>query len=102
MLRGRSGGARSWRPLVVSWEPRRDRKSLHWRTLTVSEGSRACGPETAFAARVTWGRDETLVVYRSLARPAKRSFLGYQTRCRFLVGLFTREGTVEPLLMLDE
>lgn len=102
VLRQAVAGRRTWRPLLVSWEPRRDRKPVHWRTLTVSEDSKACAPDTAFAARVTWGRDETLVVYRSLAAPATRAFLGHQTRCRFLVGLFTREGDVEPLLKIDE
>ena len=60
-------------------------------------------PDTAFAARVTWGRDETLVVYRSLGRPALRAFLGHQTTARFLVGLLHRpKGTVEPLLKLED
>jgi hypothetical protein len=71
--------------------------------LTVSEKSRICPPDVAFAARITWGRSETLVVYRSLALPAIRTFLGYQTHARFLVGLFSHEsGDVEPLLNLDE
>ena len=55
----------------------------------------------AFAARIRWGRDVTLVVYRSLARPALRSFLGHQTHARFLVGLFNREGVVEPIVKIE-
>ena len=51
---------------------------------------------------MTWGRDETLVVYRSLARPGLRAFLGHQTRARFLVGLFTAEGEVEPLVKVED
>ena len=62
---------------------------LQWRVLTVSERSRIVPPDRAFAARVSWGRDETYVIYRSLAPPASRAFLGYQTRARFLVGSFT-------------
>jgi len=55
----------------------------------------------AFAVRVSWGRDDTLVIYRSLGPSAPRSFLGYQTKARFLLGRFTNEGNVEPLLSVD-
>jgi hypothetical protein len=100
---GKVGGAnRSWSALLVSWEPKRNRQAVHWRTLTVSENSRACAPGVAFAARVTWGKDDTLVIYRSLGRPGHRAFLGHQTRSRFLVGLFTSEGEVEPLVDVAE
>jgi hypothetical protein len=68
----------------------------------VSQNSKACAPETAFAARISWGRNETLLIYRSLAKPALRSFLGHQTRARFLIGLFSSEGEVEPLVKIDE
>jgi hypothetical protein len=100
-LRVAARGRRCWLPLLVSWDARRHRKRLHWRVLTVSEQSKACPPDAAFAVRVSWGRDETYVIYRSLARPALRAFLGYQTRARFLVGQFTGEGTVEPLVSVE-
>jgi len=91
-------GRRSWLPLLVSWDSLRNRKQVEWRILTVSERSRIVGPDKAFAARVSWGRHETYVIYRSLGPPATRAFLGHHTRARFLVGLFTQEGTVEPIL----
>ncbi len=93
---------RTWRGLLVSWEPKRNRLPVHWRTLTVSEEAKECSPGTAFAARITWGRDDTLLIYRSLNRPGLRACLGHQTRSKFLVGLFTGEGEVEPLLKIDE
>ena len=40
-----AGGRRCWLPLLVSWDPARHRKSLHWRILTVSERSRAVRPD---------------------------------------------------------
>jgi hypothetical protein len=92
------GARRSWRLLVASWDAARDRKAVEWRTLTVAERSRACGPSTAFAARLSWGRNETLVFYRSLVRPGLRSFLGHQTDARYSIGLFSTEGEVEPLV----
>jgi hypothetical protein len=99
----RAEGRRCWLPLLVSWDPLRNRQSVHWRAVTVAEKSRVCPPDTAFAARVTWGRPpgETLLVYRSLARPALRSVLGYQTSARFLVAVFTPEGNVEPIVKVD-
>ena len=94
-------GRRCWLPLLVSWLPERDRRPTRWLTLTVSEKSRACPPGVAFAARVAWGAGDGLVIYRSLARPALRAFLGHQTRARFLVGLFTRGGDVQPLVKIE-
>ncbi len=97
----RARGGRCWLPLLVSWDPRRHRKRLSWRVLTVAQDSRVCAPDVAFAVRVSWGRDDTLVIYRSLGPPAPRSFLGYQTRARFVLGRFTNEGDVEPLVSVD-
>ena len=97
-----SGEKRRWRSLLVSWDPKRNRLPVHWRTLTVSENAKECPPGTAFASRITWGRDDTLLIYRSLSRPGLRACLGHQTRSKFLIGLFTSEGEVEPLLKIDE
>jgi hypothetical protein len=98
-----AAGERAWLPLMVSWDHARHRKRLHWRVLTVSENYRACPPGTAWAARVSWERSETYVVYRSLGPTARRSFLGYSTSdsTRLFVGRFTTEGVVEPIIALD-
>ena len=88
---------RSWLPLLLCW----GRGPTSWRTLTVTEKSTICGPEVAFAARAGWGLGrDSLLFYRSLARPALRVVLGHQTRARFLVARFTPEGDVIPLLSL--
>jgi hypothetical protein len=96
-----SVGRRCWLPLLVSWDGRRHRRRLHWRVLTVSEKSRAVTADRAFAARVSWGRTESYVVYRSLTPPRPRSFLGHHTNARFLFGLFTPDGTVTPIMKID-
>ena len=98
VLNQSSAGRRCWLPLLVSWDSDRHRKTLRWRVLTVSERARAARAERAFAARVSWGRDESYVIYRSLASPAPRAFLGHQTRARFLLGQFTTGGDVKPIL----
>jgi hypothetical protein len=85
----------------VSWDPLRNRQTIRWRILSVAERSRVCRPETAFGARISWGRDETLLIYRSLARPTLRSVLGYQTCARFLVARFDQEGNVVPIVKID-
>jgi hypothetical protein len=94
-------GRRCWLPVLASWDPLRNRQAIQWRVLTVGEKSQVCPPDRAFAARVTWGRSETLLLYRSLAPPALRSVLGHQTRARLLVALFNGDGTVTPIVSLD-
>ncbi len=98
LLEATGTGRRSWLPVLLSWDASRNRRPTNWRPLTVAERSRPCPPGVAFAARVGWGRGDGLVVYRSLERPALRSFLGHQTRARFLLGVFTRDGNVTPLV----
>lgn len=94
-------GKRCWIPLLVSWDADRHRKPPTWRVLTVSERSRPVAADRAFAARVSWGRDETYVVYRSLGPPARRAFLGHQTASPFLVAEFTEDGDLKPILAVD-
>ncbi len=101
VLTHRAAGRRSWLPLLVSWDVSRHRKRLHWRVLTVSERSRIVGADRAVAVRVSWGRHETYVIYRSLAPPVPRVFLGHRTENRFLVGRFTDKGLVEPIFEVE-
>ena len=93
-----SAAPRSWLPILVTWT---GRGPTSWRSLTVAEKSAACPPGVAFAARVSFGKGDGLVVYRSLGTPALRSFLGHQTNARFLVGTFDEDGNVKVLLRLD-
>jgi hypothetical protein len=94
-------GRRCWLPLLVSWDPVRHRKRLSWRVLTVVEKSKICPADVAVAVRVSWGRAETYVIYRSLARPALRSFLGFQSKAKLFFGQFDQDGMVKPLVSVD-
>jgi hypothetical protein len=96
-----SATRRCWLPLLVSWNPARNRKTTTWRVLTVTERFKAVPPGRAFAARVSWGRHESYVIYRSLGPPASRAFLGYRTHARFLIGLFTPDGNLTPIVTVD-
>ncbi len=91
-------GRRCWLPLLVSWDADRHRRTLDWRVLTITERSRTVPADRALAMRVSWGRDETYVIYRSLGPPARRTFLGHQTAARFLVADFTEDGDIKPIL----
>ncbi|MHB1557581.1 MAG: hypothetical protein ACYC61_08890 [Isosphaeraceae bacterium] len=101
VLRVAPAGRRCWLPLLVSWDTARHRSPPTWRVLTVSERARAVGTDRAVAVRVSWGRDETYVVYRSLGPPARRAFLGHQTAARFLIARFDADGDVEPILTVE-
>jgi hypothetical protein len=94
-------GRRCWLPILVSWNSARIRRRATWRVLTVSERGKAVSPERAFAVRVSWGRQETYVIYRSLDPPASRAFLGHRTRARFMIGMFTPDGNVTPIVKID-
>ena len=94
-------GRRCWLPLLVSWDAERHRKPVNWRVLTVSERSKPVPPDRAFAVRVSWGRDETYVIYRSLGPPARRAFLGHQTAARYLVADFNEDGDLKPILTVE-
>jgi len=98
VLRQTSEGRRRWLPLVVSW----GKSPIQWRVLTVTENSKICPSDIAFGARLSWGTGQDgLLIYRSLGRPALRVVLGHQTRARFLIGRFTPDGIVVPLVSLD-
>jgi hypothetical protein len=98
VLRQAGAGRSRWLALLICW----GKAPSTWRPATVAYRSRACRGGVAVATRVAWGpRDEGLVVYRSLAKPALRSFLGHQTGARFLIGAFDRSGDVRPILKVD-
>ena len=95
-------GRRLWLPLLVSWDAKRHRRDVHWRSLSVSEKSRNIAADRAIAATRQLGKSETYVIYRSLAKSGpSRFFSGHQTTARFLVGRFNRDGVVEPILSVD-
>jgi hypothetical protein len=51
--------------------------------------------------RVSWGRNDSYVIYRSFDQPSSRAFLGYRTHAQFLIGLFTADGNVTPIVKID-
>jgi hypothetical protein len=98
VIRQTFAGRRNWLPVLICW----GKVPTSWRAQTVAFRSKATPDESAVAARAVWGRfDDDLVVYRSVASPELRCFLGHQTSSRFLVGSFTRSGDVRPIVKID-
>jgi hypothetical protein len=98
VIRQNFEGRRNWLAVLICW----GKAPISWRALTVAYHSKATGDDIAVAARVAWGRPEDgLVVYRSLAPPALRCFLGHQTGSRFLIGSFHISGDVRPILKVE-
>jgi hypothetical protein len=95
-------GRRTWRAALVSWDAIRNRKLRTVRRLTVTEDRVVCPPDRAVAFRVRWGQEDSLLVYRGLAGRAQRAVLGHQIRARFLIGLFAIDGSLTPLLAVED
>ncbi len=93
-------GKRGWSPLLVSWGTERARKPVRWRALTVTRKSKVCPADVAVAWRVWWSQDDSIVIYRSLAKHESSVFLGHQTKVgtRFFVAEFDEDGDMRPLL----
>lgn len=83
--------------LFVDLDPRRFRRPLTWRRLTVAESMAAQPADVAAGFRVQIGREQWLV-YRSLAAKANRSLLGHNLSSEMLVARFQRNGEVDPLV----
>lgn len=101
ILRQQAHGTAVFAPLVIDWSPDRRRARAIWRRLTVAEDGRILGPETASGFRLQIGRHQWLY-YRSLkAGETGRTVLGHHTLHETVIGEFTAQGTVEPLVMVE-
>lgn len=92
-----SDGRGLFAPLFVDLDPRRFRRPLTWRRLTVAENLAAQPADAAAGFRVQIGGEQWLI-YRSLAAKANRSLLGHNLSSEMLVARFQRNGEVDPLV----
>ncbi len=88
-------------PLWLDFWERRAKEKCTWRHLTLGQNRLAAPPDVAAAYRVQVGANHW-VLYRTLAAPAKRSFLGHQLLSELLFGRFDPKKGVVPLLELIE
>jgi len=88
-------------PILMDWHPQRRDVPADWRTLTVTEDGRKLGPEAAAGCRVRLGKRQ-LLVYRNLnASKAKRAVLGHHHDHETVIGRFTSDGDVDPLVFVE-
>jgi hypothetical protein len=99
-LRQSALGSGLYAPLWVDLDPQRKRWPRTWRQLTVASERDILPPDAAVAYRVQIGTQQW-VVYRSLAPPAARTFLGQHLASEFLVGRFATDGSVENLVEVE-
>jgi hypothetical protein len=88
-------------PLFLDLKPRRMRRPLTWRQLTVAEGLEIQPNDAAVGYRVMVGNQQWLI-YRSLAGAGNRTLLGHNLASETLVARFGRDGEVRPLLEVEQ
>lgn len=93
-------GGRVVAPLWIDADPRRARRPLTWRQLTVADSRRNLGRHEAVGFRVQVGQEQWLV-YRSLDTPRNRTVLGCNVACEFLLGRIKASGEVSRTLEIE-
>jgi hypothetical protein len=88
-------------PLIFDWHPQRRSKDAEWRTLTISENTRAAASDAAAGYRLRVGSSQWLF-YRSLKKTQyARAVLGHHTFHETVVARFDASGDTEPLIMIE-
>jgi len=100
MLQQAALGRNLYAPLWIDLDPRRLRRSVTWRRLTVAENLAKVPRDVAAAYRIQAGRQQW-AIYRSLARAANRSFLGYNTLASFACLRVLEGAKTEEILEIE-
>jgi hypothetical protein len=100
VLKGSGTGA-VYLPVVFDWNPKRREAFVDWRSLTVTEDRRRLGPAEASGHRLRVGGRQLLVYRRLNESKAMRTVLGYHHGSESVVGRFTADGDVEPLVLVE-
>lgn len=87
-------------PLFIDLDPKRIKKQITWRRLTVAERLEIQPPENAVGYRVQVGVSQWLI-YRSLTERGNRSVLGQNFSTEFVAAQFSREGEIEKLVEIE-
>ncbi len=94
-------GERLYAVTLISLTGAHAKKPVTWRNLTVGEDLRIVRADEAQAFRIQIGKKQW-VIYRSLARPTRRTALGMHTLSEFLAGRFDAvDGDFDPLLVVE-
>lgn len=87
-------------PWFIDLSPRRLRRQVTWRRLTVAEDRLAQPDDVAVGYRVQIGQEQWLF-YRSLAACGNRTLLGHNLVSEFLAARFSRKGVSETLIEIE-
>jgi hypothetical protein len=93
-------GQNLYAPIWIDLDPRRLKRPVTWRRLTVAENFSAVGRDVAAAYRFQAGSDQWLV-YRSLGRTGNRSVLGYNTLKSFVCLRIAADGKTEKIAEIE-
>ena len=89
-------------PFVIDWNPARRRRPAMWRPLTVAQNGIAVASNQAAGSRLQVGTEQWLI-YRSLSRILEpRTVLGQHTMYETLIGRFSKTGTVDPMVLVEQ
>jgi hypothetical protein len=100
MIEQAAHGRRLLSPFWIDIHPRRIRRPITWRQLTVGENLGAVNRDVAVGYRIQSGDDQWLV-YRSLAPVANRSVVGHNTYGSFVCGRIKPDGNVKEILTME-
>ena len=87
-------------PLFFDLDPKRCRKPLTWRQLTVAEQLEIVPKSDAVGYRIHVG-DQQWMIYRSLIGPESRTVFGQNLTVEFYVGSFETDGTCSEIISVD-
>ena len=97
-----SPGETIYCPLILDWNPTRMRGPADWNRLTVSEEGTVLNGDQAAGYRLRLGSAQWLI-YRSLQKSVEgRCLLGYHTRFESVVGLVQTDGTIKPMVQIEQ
>jgi len=87
-------------PLFIDLDPRRLKKKLTWRQLTVAQKLEILGRDRAVGYRVQIGNQQWLL-YRALDGRANRTVLGHNLSTEFLLARFKRSGNITTMIEIQ-
>jgi hypothetical protein len=101
VLKQMAEGSGLYAPLVIDWKRGRKPSPVQWRTLTVSGDGRRLRGDEAAGHRLRIGKHH-LFLYRSLCESDQsRAVLGHHTFHETIIGRFSADGDVTPLLVVE-
>jgi len=93
-------GCRLFAPLFFDFNPRRSKKPLTWRQLTIAQQLEIVAPDEAAGYRVQIGNEHWLF-YRSLGPNGNRTLLGQNYSGEFVAARFPATGEAEQLIEIE-